>query len=150
MEVLISFHTHHYCYVDGESLPEAKTYLSEPQDSVAWREQEEERAAVHEKCWAGLQDPSWGEVSLEGKNSWINCRTIIGSCSVTLGPDGNDCVLQLTVISVACQLCGSPCDKIPQSFSLCFVYCKRSKIGGVEGLGRRLVQPSLLVAEGSV
>jgi len=58
MEVLISFHTHYYCYVDGESLPEAKAYLSEPQDSVAWREQEEERAAVHAKCWAGLQDPS--------------------------------------------------------------------------------------------
>ena len=52
------------CFVDGKSVPETKTGLPEPKGSVAWREQEEERAAFYEKRWTWLQDTTGGELSL--------------------------------------------------------------------------------------
>ena len=58
MEMLIGFLIQRHSFVDGKSIPEAKACLSESQDSVAWWEQEEERAAVHKKRWARFQDPS--------------------------------------------------------------------------------------------
>ena len=52
------------CFVDGKSVSEAKTGLSEPKGSIAWREQKEERTALHEKRWSWLQDTKRGELSL--------------------------------------------------------------------------------------
>ena len=52
------------CFVDGKSVPETKTGLPKPKGSFAWREQEEERTAFHEKRWTWLQDTTGGELSL--------------------------------------------------------------------------------------
>lgn len=52
------------CFVDGKSVPEAKTGLSEPKGGIARRKQKEERTAFHEKCWSWLQDTKRGELLL--------------------------------------------------------------------------------------